>query len=417
MTGLMRFALNALALALALALAAAQAIKQPAPPLQVHIVPHSHDDPGWLKTVDQYYTGANNTIYLAAVEFIFDNVVHQMQLNPDRTYTMCEISFLSRWWAEQTDATKSVVRQMVADKRIAIVNGGWVMHDEASAHFVSMIDQTTLGHEFLKRELGYTPKVGWQIDPFGHSNTHAWFSSEFGFDALYFGRIDYQDHNKRMLERTMEMVWKGSASQKQAAVFTGVFTSGNYGAPQGLCFDRSCVYCRDDPVVDDERLETYNIDAKVDLMVEAIDFEKKHAVGNNVMIKMGADFVYDNAVSWYKSIDLLIAKINAKYPEKYKLFYSTPDKYTEARAAEDKLTWTVKTDDFFPYADCAHCYWSGYFTSRPTLKLLERKSSGFLQALRQSLLTTPADSAKENTELALVAAIGLVSTNKNSSAF
>jgi alpha-mannosidase len=154
--------------------------------LNVHMVPHSHDDPGWLKTADQYYSGANNTIYLASVQYIFDTVVDQLNKNPERTYTMCEISFLARWWGEQSDDTKKSVRQFIKDKRLAVVNGGWVMHDEASAHYVSMIDQTTLGHAFLKRELDYTPKVGWQIDPFGHSNTHAWFSSEFGFDALFF---------------------------------------------------------------------------------------------------------------------------------------------------------------------------------------------------------------------------------------
>jgi hypothetical protein len=61
--------------------------------LNVHVVPHSHDDVGWLKTVEQYYFGLNMTIQNASVQDIIDSVVMALLENPSRTFTYVEQKF------------------------------------------------------------------------------------------------------------------------------------------------------------------------------------------------------------------------------------------------------------------------------------------------------------------------------------
>jgi hypothetical protein len=188
--------------------------------LNVHIVPHTHDDVGWPKTVEQYYFGLNNSIQHAAVHEIIDLVVAALLEHPSRTFTYVEQKFFSMWWERQTDAVKDSVRFLVANQQLNFANGGWCMHDKATTHYMGMIDQTTLGHSFLKREFGVIPKVGWQLDPFGHSASQAsMFTSMVGFDALYFGRIDYQDLRMRQLERECEGLWNSSTSLNDTTVF------------------------------------------------------------------------------------------------------------------------------------------------------------------------------------------------------
>ena len=67
------------------------------------------------------------------------------------------------------------VRQFVNEGRLEFISGGWCMNDEATTHYNAIIDQHSLGAEFLRDELGECarPKIGWQIDPFGHSREQA----------------------------------------------------------------------------------------------------------------------------------------------------------------------------------------------------------------------------------------------------
>ncbi len=81
------------------------------------------------------------------------------------THFLVQQAFFFRWWQEQTAEVQDMVQQLVANNQLEFINGGWCMHDEGTPSYVDMIDQTTLGHLFIKSTFGAAPKATWQIDP------------------------------------------------------------------------------------------------------------------------------------------------------------------------------------------------------------------------------------------------------------
>ena len=180
--------------------------------VNVHLVPHTHDDTGWQITVDQYF--------FQNVYYVIDTVVSQLQKDPNRKFMYVEVGFFARWWDQQPEKKKDIARELVKNKQLEFINGGWCMHDEASPYYVEMVDQTTRGHQFLKKNFGddAIPRGTWQIDPFGHSNTEAWLlGAESGFESLFWGRTDYQDFNARKNKSRTEWIWEGSQSLGKSA--------------------------------------------------------------------------------------------------------------------------------------------------------------------------------------------------------
>ncbi|XP_006161046.1 lysosomal alpha-mannosidase [Tupaia chinensis] len=352
--------------------------------LNVHLVAHTHDDVGWLKTVDQYFYGVENDIQHAGVQYILDSVISALLADPTRRFIYVEIAFFSRWWHQQTNATQEAVRDLVRQGRLEFANGGWVMNDEASTHYGAIVDQMTLGLRFLEDTFGDDgrPRVAWHIDPFGHSREQASLFAQMGFDGFFFGRLDYQDKWVRKEKREMEQLWRGSTSLKPptADLFTGVLPNG-YNPPESLCWD---VLCNDKPVVEDPRSPEYNAKHLVDYFLQVATAQAQFYRTNHTVMTMGSDFMYENANMWFKNLDKLIRLVNAQQANgsRVHVLYSTPACYLwELNNAN--LTWSVKRDDFFPYADGPHNFWTGYFSSRPALKRYERFSYNFLQVCNQ----------------------------------
>ncbi|XP_021816006.1 alpha-mannosidase [Prunus avium] len=346
--------------------------------LNVHLVAHSHDDVGWLKTVDQYYVGSNNSIQGACVENTLDSVIESLVRDPNRKFVFAEMAFFQRWWSTQSAGIQEIVRKLVDDGQLEFVNGGWCMHDEATVHYIDMIDQTTLGHRAIKQQFNKTPRAGWQIDPFGHSAVQAYLlGAELGFDSVHFARVDYQDRAKRKGDKSLEVIWRGSRTfGSSSQIFANAFPV-HYSPPSGFHFEVNDDFV---PVQDNPLLFDYNVEKRVSDFINASITQANVTRTNHIMWTMGDDFQYQYAESWFKQMDKLIHYVNKD--SRVNALYSTPSIYTDAKNAANQ-SWPLKTDDYFPYADTADAYWTGFFTSRPGLKGYVRSLSGYYLAARE----------------------------------
>ncbi|XP_058798756.1 lysosomal alpha-mannosidase-like [Phymastichus coffea] len=360
--------------------------------LNIHLVAHTHDDVGWLKTIDQYYYGEKMYIQRASVRDIIDSVVDALVKDPKRKFIYVETAYLWKWLSLQNETRREAMKRLVAEGRLEIVGGGWSMNDEATTHYQSMIDQFTWGFRRLNDSFGECarPRVGWQIDPFGHSREQASVFAQLGFDGLLFGRLDHQDKRQRLRDRSMEFVWRASPSLGRAADIFASALYNLYQPPDGFCFD---VLCGGTPQINDQpKSPTYNLDRRVADFLEFVDQQSQYYLTNNLILTMGGDFTYQDAELYYTNLDKLIRGINKLNGTRYKAFYSTPSCYLKA-VNERNLSWPTKSDDFFPYSSDPHAFWTGYFTSRPTLKYFERMANNLLQVVKQlSVLSGAPDS-------------------------
>ncbi|KAF5294473.1 hypothetical protein FQR65_LT01599 [Abscondita terminalis] len=355
--------------------------------VNVHIVPHTHDDVGWLKTVDQYYYGSKSDIQKAGVQYILDSVLASLKHDKNRRFIYVETAFLWKWWKQQHDTTKHQFIKLIRNGQLELIGGAWSMNDEATTHYQSIIDQFTWGLRKLNATFGHCgrPKIGWQIDPFGHSREMASIFSQLGYDGLFLGRIDYQDKKFRLNTKTMEMIWRSSENLGNSSdIFTG-FLYNTYSPPPGFCFD---ILCSDEPIIDDKKSPDYNVPKRVSDFLKYVEDMAKSYTSHNVLVTMGEDFTYQDAHLWFKNLDKLIYYSNQLQANgsRYNLLYSTPSCYLKAvhnEAKKNGLKYSTKTDDFFPYASDPHSYWTGYFTSKPTIKRFERLGNNFLQICKQ----------------------------------
>eukprot|EP01135_Chromosphaera_perkinsii_P009684 Nk52_evm10s1837 gene=Nk52_evmTU10s1837 len=348
----------------------------------VHLVPHSHDV-GWLKTVDEYYLGTNDTDQSACVKCILEGVASALIEGPGRRFSVVEMAYFKRWWLDllENDSTRGTVnsesvRELIRKGQISFVGGGMSMNDEACVHFRDAITNMEYGFEFLN-EFFDIPRtqIGWHLDPFGHASTQAALFAEMGLDGFVITRVDQNDKEMRRLTKKLEFNWVGSESRGEASkIFTSI-VNGHYDE-----FDPALL--QNQELENDKELER---DGILNSLVDLVRKFREESETKNVLIPVGSDFSFPNthaASLIFKNLDVLKSYINAN-PSKYgmEIIYSTPPGYVNAVKTDletSAIPLDTKVGDFFPYID--YGAWTGFYTSRPAFKRQVRTASAFFSA-------------------------------------
>lgn len=398
---------------------------------------------------------------------ILDTTVAALKDAKWRRFIWVEIYYFHKWWVDPrtTDSQRADVRALIKAKQWEFVMGGWVMPDEATTTWSAVSDQLTEGHLFLNRTFGITPSIGWQIDPFGASVSIAELYKTAGFKHHVIDRINFKTRATLEQNKALEFLWYPSARDttppgaptiapnfgpnfggkfrdsesnsrsgakkssskdyreyitriddssetllKAAAAETSndyIFThilDDNYCFPLQSGFDFEGDPVKNPPITND------NIQARADEYARQIRSRTPLYRTNKLLMLHQCDFRYQQANLQFDNMDKIIEFINVQR-QRYNVSIKwalLSDYFASLDATYPASFWPIRgEEDFMPYADDQNSWWTGYYSSRPQLKGLVRKSeselkiasnlASYLQALVPSLQVPPSPDGKPTT--------------------
>ena len=188
--------------------------------------------------------------------------------------------------------------------------------------------------------------------------------------------------------KEMEFIWHGSKSLGSEYPMWAHLMDEHYCTPDGFNWEHGVTQNLPEgdgppPIIVDPP-SPYTEANDLERATEFVNLARERAAvykTNNILIPFGCDFTFQNANMMFKNMDLLIDAIN-RYSGQLNAVarYTSLDDYAAA-VKQATTNWTVRTEDFYPYADNGRSYWTGYFTSRPHLKSLSRTAHNALRAV------------------------------------
>uniref|UniRef100_A0A8D1YTU1 Alpha-mannosidase n=1 Tax=Sus scrofa TaxID=9823 RepID=A0A8D1YTU1_PIG len=354
--------------------------------LQVFVVPHSHNDPGWLKTFDKYYT--------EQTQHILNNMLSKLQEDPRRRFLWAEVSFFAKWWDNINAQKRAAVRRLVGNGQLEIATGGWVMPDEANSHYFALIDQLIEGHQWLEKNLGATPRSGWAVDPFGYSSTMPYLLRRANLTSMLIQRVHYTIKKHFAATHSLEFMWRQTwDSDSSTDIFCHMMPFYSYDVPH-TCGPDPKICCQFDFKrlpggrincpwkVPPRAITEANVAERAGLLLDQYRKKSRLFRSNVLLVPLGDDFRYDKPQEWdaqFFNYQRLFDFLNSKPDLHVQAQFGTLSDYFDALYKRTGVEpgarppgFPVLSGDFFSYADREDHYWTGYYTSRPFYKGLDR---------------------------------------------
>lgn len=252
-----------------------------------------------------------------------------------------------------------------------------------------------LGHQWLLQKLDYKPKSGWSIDPFGHGSTVPYLLSSSGITGTVIQRIHYAWKQWLAKNRYGDFYWVPQWKSHPTSPGHGEILTHNQpfdiysikhscGPHPYIClhFDfRKIVGEYTEHSAKAVEIDSANIDRKCKTLVGEYSRTGSLFPHNVVLMPLGDDFRYNVEVEWdqqyvnYKKIMDYVNSHKLDFDNTEIVFGTVKDYFEEIVKRYSKFP--KLKGDFFVYSDIFSegrpAYWSGYFTTRPFVKLLDRQ--------------------------------------------
>ncbi len=234
-------------------------------------------------------------------------------------------------------------------------------------------------------------KSAWSVDPFGHGSTVPYLLKSSGVTAgAVIQRIHYSWKQWFAKQMMGDFLWRqnwDAMGRTDMLVHNQPFDIYTIKHSCGPHL-QVCSYYDFRKVPNEFNLNSLrtvpineqNIKQKADTLMGQYERTGSLYPHNVILVPLGDDFRYDHDIEWeqqYRNYRQLMDYING-HKEVYhaEVVFGTPNDYFQEVRNRVSEFPTLK-GDFFVYADIFNegkpAYWSGYFTTRPHWKLLDRE--------------------------------------------